>query len=734
MSTYQQTKLRDKDGNVLLPETIAAAVSDSARGKTIAEVNDSHEQAICTDTFSTSNNYDAGEKVWYQGTLYQFRVPHSGAWSASDVVPYNVVDHVDEAESDVTALTSALESETTARTNADTALGNRIGAEELTRANADTALQGNIDAEATTRENADTALQQSITSEASLRSSADTTLQNNISAEATTRANADTALDTAKADKVAAVIEGHLAGLDEYGNLTDSGSGIDATPTEGSENVVKSKGVYSALASETNSREDADTTLQGNIDQLESGITDGTIIAALAEDLNISTNAAVECTQTNFIETAGGSESIKTGTAQLVAFRGTEDGIVASGAKITGTGFNQIPTTGVSGQTATFPVVASQWGEYGSAAENNGYLFTDSDGNIVVPSSVTQNNSAVPTHIYNGVTYYLPSYNGTMVATFASGVDVSAICGHICWSNYRDTEYAVYEASVIDISSIITTMGGTLRRIVDGSKYIYDVITFGTTSAERTYTNRIGVATLASLTWTVESETTDTNTTYTFSATISAMKSDGLFSIKDSNLTNDFVVDGTTLKYSTTDISTVSAFIAAVAGITMWYQFATEITGTHSVAGTFSSVDDFGTIIFGQSVDVDMDLQFTAYWKDTLKNLPDVIAEKEEIAAEALDNLDRRLQAIEDMVANGFPQLKVNGRFDGRIRKGSIMLKAAGAPSADVAPDDWDSETYGDWSGIPLFEGQAYLDTTNKVWYKATGISAVTDWKQITNA
>ncbi len=83
-----------------------------------------------------------------------------------------------------------LTTETTARENADTALGTRITEEATARGNADTALgnritplESGLPAEITARENADTALGNRLT-----------TVENGLSAEVTARENADTAL------------------------------------------------------------------------------------------------------------------------------------------------------------------------------------------------------------------------------------------------------------------------------------------------------------------------------------------------------------------------------------------------------------------------------------------------------------------------------------------------------------------------------------------------------------
>ncbi len=100
-----------------------------------------------------------------------------------------------------------LDTETTARQNADDTLQQNIDTETTTRTTADTTLQNNIDAEASARTSADTTLQNNIDAEASARTSADTTLQNNIDAETSARTSADTTLQeqiNTKVDKITA--------------------------------------------------------------------------------------------------------------------------------------------------------------------------------------------------------------------------------------------------------------------------------------------------------------------------------------------------------------------------------------------------------------------------------------------------------------------------------------------------------------------------------------------------
>lgn len=113
--------------------------------------------------------------------------------------------------------------------------------------------------------------------------------------------------------------------------------------------------------------------------------------------------------------------------------------------------------------------------------------------------------------------------------------------------------------------------------------------------------------------------------------------------------------------------------------------------------------------------------------------------DKQRVIAEALADLFAQVEGINEKLTNGLDNLAVNHLHIGRELSGlnvagTFCLQGAGVPSASVTPDNWDFERYGDWKGIPQFIGQEYLDTTNKVFYKAHGVAAVADWKRITNA
>lgn len=476
-------------------------------------------------------------------------------------------------------------------------------------------------------------------------------------------------------------------------------------------------------------RWDTGETINYPLSEFIRALTEGEIVPKLADNLNIGSNVDVEYQQTRVIETTGGDQDIYSERkARVVSIRGTEAGIVASGARIVSVGFNQLPLSGISGQSATFKAVKSAWGAYGASTENNGYLFTNSQKQIVVPTSVKQNGANVPTHTENGVVYYLPASDGDVVATFASGVDVTDICAHICWSNYRDTDHAAYSEDVLNLASTITAMGGTMRRVSSGGSYVYDEIVCADKAADRLWYRRVGVVeALKNLSWSVEEITSgegdSQTTTYRFAAAVSGMKADGIFSVSGGSVAG-FYLSGTNLMVESDSISTVAELKTALTGASMKYELATPVTGTHNLTGLLT-VDDFGTMRFeGGATTVDFVTEYASRWADVVKNLPNTIEQEGIVTAAAIVALAKRIGGLEKRLSNGLGKLTVEelnvvrsltgNLMDDGSKENAMMLVRSTSP--DVVPE---------------FIGQEWLDTTNKVGYKAFGTSAITDWVQM---
>lgn len=494
---------------------------------------------------------------------------------------------------------------------------------------------------------------------------------------------------------------GSYADLINQPVITSGSIIIDTALSENSPNPVQNKVVTQQLA-----RKD------GYYQTLSAGYADK------AGDLDIQTSAMVRHTQVKAMDTTGGDKDVKDGAGFVRVVKGTENGITAAGAKIISLGFNLIPSG--NGTSFTFRCVKGEWGAYGTSAKNNGYLFTDSQGNILVPSSVKQNGVAVPTHADHGNTYYLPSQDGQCTVVFASAQ--TNPCAHLCWSNNRDTKdnYEAYNASQVDLASAINAIGGTLRRV----GYVFDEINLETKQSIR----RIGYRLLNALSWTMEAGPTpeEGEATNTFRAIVSGgvatadtIKAGGAFAIKGlSGLT--FNLDGTSLVCDST-IASVADFVTALGNGTIEYELAVEVVASNTLNGQIT-ISDYGIIIFentaGASV-VDIDFDFEQSWNQYIKNSPAKLDVANRVIAEALCNLNKRLSGIEAMIDRGFPSLKVDDltiarALFTRIALGDAFVAKAGAPT-----------------GIPAGVLQFYRNTTDGSIYLSVGSESVSDWIKI---
>ena len=156
-----------------------------------------------------------------------------------------LAEAIGDDENFATTVTNQISTESTARTNADTALSGRLDTLE-----ADPTTGAALTAEATTRANADTALSGRLDT-----LEADPTTQTLLDAETSARIAADTAETNARTSADTA-LSGRLDTL-------------EADPTTGA-----------ALTAETNARTSADTALSNRLDTLEADPTTQTLLAA----------------------------------------------------------------------------------------------------------------------------------------------------------------------------------------------------------------------------------------------------------------------------------------------------------------------------------------------------------------------------------------------------------------------------------------------------------------------
>ncbi len=142
-----------------------------------------------------------------------------------------------ELDGNFTHLEGKINTEESARIDADTALQNAIDSEVTARTTADTALQNAIDSEVTARTTADTALQNAIDSEVTARTTADTDLDSRVSTVSTALGNRVTKVSSTdnaivRFDGTSGEVQDSGVTIDDSGLINGSISGNSATATK----------------------------------------------------------------------------------------------------------------------------------------------------------------------------------------------------------------------------------------------------------------------------------------------------------------------------------------------------------------------------------------------------------------------------------------------------------------------------------------------------------------------
>ncbi len=106
------------------------------------------------------------------------------------------------------------------------------------------------------------------------------------------------------------------------------------------------------------------------------------------------------------------------------------------------------------------------------------------------------------------------------------------------------------------------------------------------------------------------------------------------------------------------------------------------------------------------------------------------LSAEERVGAQALAEIARLIS----LLTTGFGDLKaesVSTKHLPMVCGFPLVLFGAGAPSASVVPENWDEDTMGIWTGVPLFRGQTYIDTsaTEHGHYDAVHCDSVGGWR-----
>lgn len=453
-------------------------------------------------------------------------------------------------------------------------------------------------------------------------------------------------------------------------------------------------------------------------------------------------DSPIDSVSADLIRTTGGDESINSaGGAKLISMACIGKDFIPT--RIISSGFNLLRLQSNNGLAVAvgagwyFPVpkLTATSDSIGTSTENNGVLFTDSEGHNLTPTvyfkplasgvPTSVNDGTVATYVdKNGRRHYTTSGPGYLIV---SGITWASTCAHLGWSTNYDKYVSPTDAD--DAGTIVSTTGiGTLRSVGSGNAIVSDrADRISDTQMRKT----VNVGASSSLTWEntedVDSEGRPTGT-YTHSAVIAAMLSGGVADIK-LNGGSQFAalaVDGQTVSFVDTNATVAS-------GYEVKYQLATPTTSNVNVSSVFAHINNWGIEY------VDATGEGNGLWQ-YLQGIPD-----------AIYGLLGKRQADNGVIAQAFAWVKSeidglkarlnNYSLDAKLavvdalaymtggKPMFLLASTAGAPSASIVPDNWDEEKYGVWRGVPYAANMFYTDTASKKVYFAPKVTNSTaDW------
>lgn len=449
---------------------------------------------------------------------------------------------------------------------------------------------------------------------------------------------------------------------------------------------------------------------------------DGTLVPALSGDLEpwAGGSSPVSDTFYDAVRTTAGSKSVISSAGADILRVVARTDFYAQALRFTGK--NLLRDAVAVGAGYYILVPALPFGTYGTAVQPNGVLFVNSNGENLKPTvyfkplangapTSVNDGSACPYTDSNGLRFYNPSQPGFLVI---SGITLASTCARVAWSGngFPYNKYvAVNDASDAGFSFAMATVIHAIHTydlmLAVGSKGDY----FEYVSAMQVKWYRVNDRVQPA--WTT---TNNGDGTYTHSATITGMASGGSAECGSLNLG----IEGTTVSYTDENESATTDYVR--------YNLATVVTGTVDTP-THGAIEDFGldklTQVEGSAY---ITVQYVQSYEAATRALVDgKISEANLVVAEALNNLDARVSAIESNRGKS-ASYKAKVMDADELTRYDLPreLWGEGVPSASVIPSNWPAGV--PWDGIPAFKGQIYNDTTNKKVYKAFGNTAVSDW------
>lgn len=340
---------------------------------------------------------------------------------------------------------------------------------------------------------------------------------------------------------------------------------------------------------------------------------------------------------------------------------------------VTGSGNNQGIVVEVGG-TASITRVA-----YFSLSV--GYPTADKTGIVLSPT----NGSYFPT----GVGYLAIAISGSFSDT---------LYVHPRWSGYMDGIYVATNESVAKIPMCewgLSDIDYAYRDASTGGIFLHQ---------------GRNKAILSELSWSVESETGESGTTYTWSADLpSDTKPNTVF--KTNYTANALSQTGTTISLSSSTISTEATLKSSLGSTFILYELNTHIETLSELSMNVTNSDFGGEFMLTEdginsfaiseiksgSITIQYGVNYLGWLRDDHKT----IEENSFVTAQSLCDLNSRVDAMAEII----------GTIGAPTRSGDKwVLKALCSPNANVVPDGWNVELFGEWSALPAYNGQMYMN------------------------
>ena len=497
-----------------------------------------------------------------------------------------------------------------------------------------------------------------------------------------TRAEADHNSIASKANVCENAVEGNLPMVKSDGNTEDSG--IPAA------NVAQKNGAYENLRS-------------GNLTGWD------------------SRRANVNSVMSAMARTTAGDESVDSSkSAALLSivpkngdFRATS--FVSSGFNLlNGNYAAQIGSSGVW----YFVVPQLSYGLINTSAANNGVLFTSNNNAPLTPTVYMKDVAeGLPTSATDGVAasytdaggfrfFTTPSsLAGKVCYMIVSDITRDNTCAHIGWSGlytkFVSPTSAEDGGTVISLSGWLSALHATEQQALWLSPVVCDRLerVSGTTYK---WTRMVGITTP---TWnTVEDDVEEgEEQTYTHTATITGMLSDGMAALYDASNPVGIPVS------VAGNVITVQNNSQSAPSNKVKYQLATIATGNITIAAI--SVEDWGLEAFtGAAGEAEATIVYS-------QGFPDAVAG---IVLVRMGDAEENLMHLAEAFARELPD---DGDADElpMLCGQPCKLYGAGAPAEATVPSNWRQLADGgyNWNGLPTAIGQEYIDTANGTKYEA---------------